>query len=567
MKGLPELLAPAGSSEAVSAAIKAGADAVYVGGKFLNARMNAKNLSDSELSECIKRCHANGVRFHVTLNTAVFDKELEQAVNYADMLYMISADALIVSDTGLASLLKDRYQGMELHASTQAGGHNAECAKAFAALGFSRMVCARELSYVQIKELCAASPIGIEQFIHGAMCVSQSSQCMASLVMGGRSGNRGVCAQPCRKMYNGCYPLSLKDMCLANHISELTDSGVVSLKIEGRMKSPAYVYQTVKIYRTLLDEGRNISQKELEKLRDVFSRSGFTDRYFTGNPDNTMLGVRTAEDKINSSRIKTDFAGTPRAAAQITVTPRKKPDSPVLPDYGKKTSKRKALLTARFSDPRQVTGSDFFRHIYLPLEKFEKDVCDGVIMPPAVFPGNEKNVDFLLSEAVKNGAKEVLVTSPGQIETVKKFGMNIHGDFRLNIFNTASALYYISEGLRDVMLSPELSLPQMRDISAPKSAIVYGRIPIMLLTKRLGLPSLRDSTGAVFPVTSEAGFDILLNSVPIYMADRQKALSDHGIIGQHFIFTTETGQECAGIIENYRIGKPPQSDKFRRIPK
>ena len=117
------------------------------------------------------------------------------------------------------------------------------------------------------------------------------------------------------------------------------------------------------------------------------------------------------------------------------------------------------------------------------------------------------------------------------------------------------------------MLSPELSLPQMRDISAPKSAIVYGRIPIMLLTKRLGLPSLRDSTGAVFPVTSEAGFDILLNSVPIYMADRQKALSDHGIIGQHFIFTTETRQECAGIIENYRIGKPPQSDKFRRIPK
>jgi putative protease len=214
---------------------------------------------------------------YVTLNTAVLDKELKEAVAYADFLYGIGVDALIMSDLGLASLIRGRYPDMELHASTQASGHNAECAKTFAKMGFSRMVCARELSKDEIKELCTASPIEIEQFIHGAMCVSQSGQCLASAVMGGRSGNRGVCAQPCRMKYNGRYPLSLKDMCLAQHVTELIESGVASLKIEGRMKSPAYVYEVVSVYRRLLDEARNASKDEMQTLANVFSRGSFTD--------------------------------------------------------------------------------------------------------------------------------------------------------------------------------------------------------------------------------------------------------------------------------------------------
>ena len=247
---LPELLAPAGSMEAANAAVLAGADAIYVGGRFLNARMNAKNFSDGELISCIENCHKKGVRVYVTVNTAVLDKELSEAVKYTDFLYKIGTDALIISDLGLASAIKGRYPGMGIHASTQASGHNADCAKAFADLGFDRMVCARELSYNEITALCKTSPIEIEQFIHGAICVSQSGQCLLSAVMGGRSGNRGVCAQPCRMKYNGSYPLSMKDMCLASHVTELIKSGVSSLKIEGRMKSPSYVYKVVKAYRT-----------------------------------------------------------------------------------------------------------------------------------------------------------------------------------------------------------------------------------------------------------------------------------------------------------------------------
>ena len=565
--GLPELLAPAGSAEAVKAALKAGADAVYVGGKLLNARMNAKNLTEGELADCIKLCHEKGAKLYVTVNTAVLDRELANAVEYTDMLYMIGTDALIVSDTGLASLIKDRYPGMELHASTQAGGHNADCAKALEKLGFSRMVCARELSCDQIKKLCMKSPIEIEQFVHGAMCVSQSSQCMASAVMGGRSGNRGSCAQPCRKCYNGKYPLSLKDMCLAGHVPQLIESGVASLKIEGRMKSPAYVYEVVKTYRTLLDEGRNITGKEAEKLKSVFSRSGFTDGYYTGKKDSDMLGVRTSEDKNSTLAVKTDFVEIPHRLPPITLSERHRPMPVTLPSNAGKISRTKPYPTARFYDAKQITGRDFFRHIYLPLEKFESGVCDGVVLPPAVFPGEEKKLAEMLSDAVKKGATDALITHIGQLETVLSFGLKAHGDFRLNIFNSAAARYCVSEGMTEVMLSPELTLPQMRDISAPKSAIVYGRLPIMLLTKPLGSGALTDATGAKFPVIKEAGLEILLNSVPIYMADRQKELRDSGIIGQHFIFTTESRMQCEEIVESYKNGKAPSFKKFRRILK
>ena len=565
--GLPELLAPAGSAEAVKAALKAGADAVYVGGKLLNARMNAKNLTEGELADCIKLCHEKGAKLYVTVNTAVLDRELANAVEYTDMLYMIGTDALIVSDTGLASLIKDRYPGMELHASTQAGGHNADCAKALEKLGFSRMVCARELSCDQIKKLCMKSPIEIEQFVHGAMCVSQSSQCMASAVMGGRSGNRGSCAQPCRKCYNGKYPLSLKDMCLAGHVPQLIESGVASLKIEGRMKSPAYVYEVVKTYRTLLDEGRNITGKEAEKLKSVFSRSGFTDGYYTGKKDSDMLGVRTSEDKNSTLAVKTDFVEIPHRLPPITLSERHRPMPVTLPSNAGKISRNKPYPTARFYDAKQITGRDFFRHIYLPLEKFESGVCDGVVLPPAVFPGEEKKLAEMLSDAVKKGATDALITHIGQLETVLSFGLKAHGDFRLNIFNSAAARYCVSEGMTEVMLSPELTLPQMRDISAPKAAIVYGRLPIMLLTKPLGSGALTDATGAKFPVIKEAGLEILLNSVPVYMADRQKELRDSGIIGQHFIFTTESRMQCEEIVESYKNGKAPSFKKFRRILK
>lgn len=564
---LPELLAPAGNYLAAKAALFAGADAIYVGGRMLNARMNAANFTDEELKSLVALCHSRGVKVFVTLNTAVLDREMADAVAYVDVLYGIGVDALIVSDLGLVNAIKGRYPDMELHASTQASGHNADCAKAFSELGFSRMVCARELSKDEIVSLVKDSPIEIEQFIHGAMCVSQSGQCLASHVMGGRSGNRGVCAQPCRMKYNGAYPISLKDMCLAKHVTELIGSGVSSLKIEGRMKSPQYVYEVVSIYRDLLDGTRNASYDEMQTLAVVFSRSGFTDGYYTENVGNDMLGVRTESDVKATESIKTVIKDRGRALPEIRVNDRtpKTEFEPVKPPK-RSSGAGKPILTARFNDPRQVVKADSFSHVYLPLEKFERDVCDGIVMPASVFPSDEKRIISDLERAVSLGATDVLVTHIGQIELLKKYGLTLHGDYRLNVFNSHAARLYTSLGLRDVMLSPELTLPQIRDINAPKSVIAYGRFPIMLLTKPVGTETLVDKTGARFPIITEMGRDVLLNSVPIYMADKQKELDAYGVRARHFIFTVEGKRECLDVIKAYQNGTAAKTP-IRRILK
>lgn len=555
-KSKPEILAPAGSLEAAYAAVAGGADAIYIGGRMLNARMNAKNFSDEALSECIWHCHENGVKVYVTLNTAVLDRELKSAVDYADMLYALGVDALIVSDTGLASALKDRYPEMELHASTQASGHNADCAKALSELGFCRMVCARELSENDIKALCEQSPIEIEQFVHGAMCVSQSGQCLASAMMGGRSGNRGVCAQPCRMSYNGAHPLSLKDMCLAHHAKTLSESGVSSLKIEGRMKSPSYVYGVTRIYRRIIDEGRNASESEVKELAAIFSRGGFTDGYYTECIGPDMNGVRAEADISASRSVKTDFKKIERNIPKITLNERTPPEPFTPPRAAKRTGKSgKPICTARFSSPSQIKDAGFFSHVYLPIDKYEQGYADGIVMPPSVFPRDEKRFRELLERAVRLGAQHALITHIGQVRLALEYGLIPHGDFRLNVFNTLTAKYCTSIGMRDVILSPELTLPQMRDIDAPKAAIVYGKIPIMLLTKPLEARSLKDTRGARFEVIRECGLDILLNSVPFYMADKQKSLDENGIRGRHFIFTTESAGECLGVISAFKNGE------------
>ena len=303
MSFIPELLAPAGTPEALRAAISAGADAVYFGTSGYNARMNAKNFTGDETGRAIELCHAHGVRVHITLNTQIYDRELADVLRCAEQLYRYGADALIVADLGAEGLIHKYFPEMELHASTQCSGASVRDAEYLSSLGFSRMVCARELSGEDIAGLVRSSPIEIEMFVHGALCVSASGQCLFSSLLGGRSGNRGECAQPCRLHYNGEYPLSPKDLCLAGHMKEIIGTGVASLKIEGRMKSPDYVYSVVSLYRRLLDEGRDADAEEIKSLAAVFSRSGFTDAYFTRavkKTPNSMLGVRTEADKAET---------------------------------------------------------------------------------------------------------------------------------------------------------------------------------------------------------------------------------------------------------------------------
>lgn len=304
---LPELLAPAGSFECLVAAVSAGADAIYVGGRRFGARAFAKNFDLPELLDALTYCKLHGVKLYVTVNTLLEDKEISDVVDYARQLWKIGIDALIVSDVGVISAIREALPKMELHASTQMSVHSSLGADAAYDLGCKRVVLARELSLENIKSATENSKTEIEVFLHGALCVSHSGQCLFSSLVGGRSGNRGECAQPCRLPYTTPrgteYPLSLKDLSLADHIPELIDSGVASLKIEGRMKSAGYVYTVTQIYRRLLDEKRAATKEEKEILRQAFSRGGFTDGYLTARLGSGMLGVRSEGDKEESRKI------------------------------------------------------------------------------------------------------------------------------------------------------------------------------------------------------------------------------------------------------------------------
>ncbi len=295
---LPELLAPAGDFECLVAAVKGGADAIYIGGKLFSARAYAKNFDLDEIKRAVSYCHLHGVSLYVTMNVLIFDNELDEAVAFAKELYRAGVDALIVADVGLIFRIRRELPDFELHASTQMSVNNALGADFAYGLGCTRVVLARELSGKNIRNVTENCKAETEVFLHGALCVCHSGQCLFSSMIGGRSGNRGECAQPCRLPYNnGKYILSLSDLSLAEHITELIESGVASLKIEGRMKSPDYVYTVTSIYRRLLDENRNSTKAENSKLERAFSRGGFTDGYFTGRTFGKMTGVRTEEDK------------------------------------------------------------------------------------------------------------------------------------------------------------------------------------------------------------------------------------------------------------------------------
>ena len=295
-----ELLAPAGSMEAVAAAVQNGADAVYLGWGDFNARRNAKNFSEEEFAAAVSYCHVRGARVYLTLNTLLTDRELPRAAEFAARASAIGADAVLVQDMGVVRMLRQAAPDLPVHASTQMTIHNLDGVRMAADLGMSRVVLSRELSRAQIAYICERAPIEIEVFAHGALCMCYSGQCFLSSVIGGRSGNRGLCAQPCRLRYGwmdkaDAYPLSLKDLSLAGHLRELRKMGVACVKLEGRMKRPEYVAVVTGIYSRAIKEDREPTAEELEQLRAAFSRQGFTQGYYLGEKGPDMFGVREEE--------------------------------------------------------------------------------------------------------------------------------------------------------------------------------------------------------------------------------------------------------------------------------
>ncbi|MBQ9785321.1 MAG: U32 family peptidase [Clostridia bacterium] len=665
---LPELLCPAGSPEALDAAIEGGADAVYLGGACFNARMNAHNFGGDALRSAVLRAHSYGVKVYLTLNTLVTDREMRDFVNAAREAADAGVDALIVADLGGAAAIHRALPTVELHASTQMSGHNAPAADALKALGFSRMVIARETCAADLAETVRNSPLEIEAFIHGALCVSHSGQCLFSSLVGGRSGNRGECAQPCRLPYTvgknkNAYPLSLKDLSLAMHVPALIESGVASLKIEGRMKSPEYVRDTARIWRRLLDERRAATPDEMRALADAFSRGGFTDGYYREQIDRRMLGVRSQNDKDVSRtlepfrgitrKLPLDFCatvcreepmrltvsdgtrevsvtgeipqsainaplsretlernlsklgGTPYALRSLDVTlddglmvpiswlndlrrravaawegdaipPKKHPFSQHVAQ--KPRIQRKQLRTARFYDAAQITprARAYFDRIYLPLGK-ENDACDGVVLPPVIFEKDLSRVLQMLARAKKAGVRYVLVGNLGHLSLVREAGLIPVGDFRLNVTNGETVCALEAMGIEEVILSPELTLPQARDVGGNTSLIVYGRIPLMTLEKCVGKEigdcgacaknalSLTDRRGISFPVLREWEHrSVIYNSIPTCMSDRSDALERARLDAQHFLFSTESTREVDTVIAAFESGAP-LNQPVRRI--
>ncbi len=297
-----EILAPAGSADALQAAVRCGAAAVYLGAGDFNARRNAENFTEQELKEAVQYCHVRGVKVYLTLNTLTRADEMGKALSLARLACEIGIDALIIQDVGLARRIRAAAPEMPLHASTQLSCHTPDGVKFLRDNGFSRVVLAREMTLEEIRT-CAGLGCELEVFVHGALCMCVSGQCYLSAVLGGRSGNRGLCAQPCRLPFSadhtdnrtGGYALSLKDQSLIQHIPDLIGVGVTSLKIEGRMKRPEYVAAATTACREAV-KGIPPSKKTVDMLEAVFSRSGFTDGYLTGNRGTAMFGIRRAED-------------------------------------------------------------------------------------------------------------------------------------------------------------------------------------------------------------------------------------------------------------------------------
>lgn len=673
-----ELLAPAGSMEALRAAVCNGADAVYLGADTFNARMNARNFSAADLQEAVVYCHVRGVKVHLTLNTLVLDREMPRAAELIRMAASCGVDAFIVQDLGMVSLCRQLAPDVPIHASTQMSIHSLEGVLEAAALGCSRVVLARELPAEEIAHICKKSPVEIEVFVHGALCMCYSGQCYLSSVIGRRSGNRGQCAQPCRLPYgygrfeSTRYPLSLKDNCLAGELDELRRMGVASIKIEGRMKRPEYVAIVTRAYRTVLNGGK-LTQADLQELETAFSRQGFTDGYFKGQTGSDMFGRRQESedtaDLFASARATYEQGETQRISVRFYAMIHRgqparlaveDPDGNLCRTYGpvpeqavyrsltaqdleqqlKKTggtpylctSVRSSLdpdlmlpasainamrrdviaeLTAKrgraekphlnaYDEPPRYDGisgepqltvavrtADQITSrmlsmkptvLYVPLSELVEhpelrqrvgvETQLAAILPRVIWSGELVPIARQLRTVYDMGVRQVLAGNLGQLHIARAAGFAVRGDFGLNIVNSRAMRYLREQGLDSQLLSFELTLPQIRDISkaVPAEVLIYGRLPLMLMencviknrtgtcTCQTGTVRLVDRVGEEFPIVKDPGTcrNVLLNGKKLYLLDKKDAFRGMGLWALRLQFTTENPSEIDKVLMDYQ---------------
>ena len=669
-----ELLAPAGSMEALRAAVQNGANAVYLGCGSFNARQSAKNFTPQSLVEAVKYCHIRGVAVHLTLNTLVSDREMEECAALIRHAAESGVDAFIVQDLGVLQLCRRIAPMVPVHGSTQMTVHSLPGVLLCAAWGLTRVVLSRELSWDEIRYICKNSPIEIEVFAHGALCMSYSGQCYLSAAIGGRSGNRGRCAQPCRQCYGysrreNKYPLSLKDNCLVNHLKELKDMGVTSLKLEGRMKRPEYVAAVTDVYRKALDTGE-VSRPMMDALLKAFNRQGFTDGYYTGKTGRAMFGIREekAEDAVwlrlarqsyeavenplveikfhavvnheSSSLTVTDpegrtctvsgpvpqvartqllteqdladrlakTGGTPYRCGVVTadITPGLMLSAAAVNAMRRDALNQLTALRGRREKrllvrPRKMTHFSGYREqpgftiqvtsreqitpkmlkmepavLYVPLHILASDeqFCrqlTGRVRVAAVLPRivHDKQMPKMredLKKVAAQGVQEALVGNLGLLLPVREAGMAARGDFGLNLYNSGAMQMARDLELKSALVSFEMTLPQVRDLSkaVPTELLVYGRLPLMVTENclirgrsgecacHLGTTRLVDKTGAEFPVIRDGDScrSVLLNGKKLNWLDRKNDLSKLGLWALRLYFTTENSKEVDYVLSS-----------------
>ena len=670
-----ELLAPAGSMDALRAAVQNGANAVYLGCGTFNARQSAKNFTPQTLKDAVKYCHIRGVEVHLTLNTLVSDKEIPQVCDLIRHAASCCVDAFIVQDLGIVQLCRQIAPHIAIHGSTQMTVHSLAGVQMCAAMGIKRVVLSRELSREEIRYICNHSPIEIEIFAHGALCMCYSGQCYMSAMIGGRSGNRGRCAQPCRQSYGythweSKYPLSLKDNCLVHYLKELEEMGVASIKLEGRMKRAEYVATVTAVYRKALDEGQ-VSKPMMDALMTAFNRQGFTDGYYTHRINRKMFGIRedTKEDgewlqaarnsyeagetqlvdisfrgvvstegsflsatdpegrtcqvagpipelarnvpltgqalaqriaktggtpyRCTEVRTHVDPGLTISAAAvnamrrdvlnQLTALRARREDHPIrkpapIPNY--KGPKGIPGLTIQVTTREQLTPrlvNTETTMLYVPIHLLMEDMNllqtlarrgrVAAVLPRIVHDGELPKLQHDMAVLHDMGIRDILVGNLGLLIPARDAKMRIHGDFGLNIFNSASMNVLRDLQLASATLSFEMTLPQIRDVSKGVNAelIVYGRLPLMvtehcLMKNRTGECSchtgpakLTDKTGAEFPIIKDCGTcrSVLLNGKKLSWLDRQDDLAKLGLWAVRLYFTTENVREVDRVLSDY----------------
>jgi len=639
-----ELLAPAGGMDSLAAAVSAGADAIYIGGRF-SARSEQAVFDDDTICEAVKYCHLHGVDVHVAVNTLIKDAEFDEAVEYVNFLYKTGVDAVIIQDLGLASVVKKCMPQLVMHASTQMTASTLSGVKKLEELGFSRVVLARELSRDEIEYICKNASAEIEVFVHGALCMSYSGQCLMSSLIGGRSGNRGKCAQPCRLPYeivsdNGTkrkgYILSPKDLSLADEIKALKSFGVKSLKIEGRLKRPEYVATVVGTLRDVIDSEKTLSKVQKDQLLGAFNRGGFTKGYFNGKLGADMMsGVKPGNiaDGVYPDYVLDIVAGKRKKKIPVNIFATLcigKPLSVKITDcdgnvaYGTSETVAEAAINKPLTDDmleerlKKLGDTPFeCESIYVETDgistirakdinharrtaqqmlttmrekRLVQDVCEfekkqrvsndfGLTLSCEVRTveqaraARELNIDTVYGDNIeklssvprkeeKSSGESCLIRNVGQ--WYDNYDKNLYGDYRLNIANSY-AVDLLSD-MKSLCISPELNLKEISSLSkpCPIEVIAYGKLTLMTMAncpiKAAGLCKkndkslrLRDRKNQEFGIICTDNCTAeLINSKPIYMADKIDDLKKAGVNIARLVFTDETYDTTKRIIEEYK---------------